>query len=233
MNYYEHHLGDYLRDTAHLSMVEDGAYRRLLDAYYIKEKPLPSDRREIFRLVRAAGKSDRAAVETVLKEFFVESPEGWRHKRCDVEIARYLDKQDKARASANARWNATKPPSERNANALPTQCEGNALQTPDSNHQSPKSKKPASRASALPEPFDITEDRKVYAEKTLPNVDVPELAFAFCDCHKSKGTVAKDWDATWRTYCRNGLKFGYPKKPFVPKAQEKVVRYDARGRVIE
>lgn len=24
MNYYEHHLGDYLRDTAHLSMIEAG-----------------------------------------------------------------------------------------------------------------------------------------------------------------------------------------------------------------
>jgi len=27
MNYYEHHLGDYVRDTAHLSMLEDGACR--------------------------------------------------------------------------------------------------------------------------------------------------------------------------------------------------------------
>jgi len=50
MNYYQHHLGDYLRDTAHLSMLEDGAYRRLIDAYYIRERPLPGELREVYRL---------------------------------------------------------------------------------------------------------------------------------------------------------------------------------------
>ena len=32
MNYYERHLGDYARDTAHLSMMEHGAYGLLLAA---------------------------------------------------------------------------------------------------------------------------------------------------------------------------------------------------------
>lgn len=89
MNYYEHHLGDYLRDTAHLSMLEDGAYRRLIDAYYIREAPLPPTTREVFRLVRAQSKQDREAVETVLREFFTETPDGWVHSRCDREIERY------------------------------------------------------------------------------------------------------------------------------------------------
>ena len=34
MNYYERHLGDYARDTGHLSMLEHGAYSLLLDRYY-------------------------------------------------------------------------------------------------------------------------------------------------------------------------------------------------------
>jgi uncharacterized protein YdaU (DUF1376 family) len=91
LNYYEHHLGDYLRDTAHLSMIEDGAYRRLLDAYYIREAPLPLVLRDVYRLVRASSKQDREAVETVLREFFTESPDGWRHSRCDREIAGYQE----------------------------------------------------------------------------------------------------------------------------------------------
>lgn len=89
MNYYEHHLGDYLRDTAHLSMLEDGAYRRLMDAYYIKEQPLPSELRDVYRLARAASKQDKEAVDVVLREFFTHTAEGWRHKRCDEEIQRY------------------------------------------------------------------------------------------------------------------------------------------------
>jgi uncharacterized protein YdaU (DUF1376 family) len=98
MNYYEHHLGDYARDTAHLSMVEDGAYRRLIDAYYTREKPLPTELKDVCRLARAITKPERDAVKIVLEEFFLQSPEGWRHKRCDSEIARYLEKQPEAQA---------------------------------------------------------------------------------------------------------------------------------------
>ncbi len=93
MNYYEHHLGDYLRDTAHLSMLEDGAYRRLLDAYYIKELPIPAALKEAYRLVRGVSKPERDAVQAVLREFFEETPEGWRHKRCDAEIERFRESE--------------------------------------------------------------------------------------------------------------------------------------------
>lgn len=98
MNYYEHHLGDYMRDTAHLSMLEDGAYRRLMDVYYTREQPLPTALKDCCRLARAQSKPEREAVDAVLKEFFHQSPEGWRHKRCDEEIARYQEKKPSADA---------------------------------------------------------------------------------------------------------------------------------------
>ncbi len=158
MNYYEHHLGDYLRDTAHLSMVEDGAYRRLLDAYYIKELPLPKAVRDVYRLVRAGSKVERDAVSIVLDEFFSEAADGWRHKRCDTEIARYQDKQAKAKRSAEARWGASKAHSDGNANAsrthdasdMRTHSDGNALQSPDTRHQSKSGAKAPSSAGKLP-----------------------------------------------------------------------------------
>ena len=37
MNYYPFHLGDYAARTAHLEPMEDLAYRRLLDLYYLGE----------------------------------------------------------------------------------------------------------------------------------------------------------------------------------------------------
>lgn len=88
MNFYPHHIGDYLSATAHLTMLEDGAYRRLLDAYYTREAPLPPDVAACCRLVRAMSKDERAAVATVLREYFVQMPDGWRHNRCDREIER-------------------------------------------------------------------------------------------------------------------------------------------------
>ncbi len=93
MNYYPHHVGDYMTATAHLTWLEDCAYRRLLDSYYVREQPFPVDIAQVCRLVRAAGKDERKAVETVLKEFFRLTEAGWHHGRCEREI-------EKARVSA-------------------------------------------------------------------------------------------------------------------------------------
>lgn len=87
MNYYSFHIGDYLSATTHLSIIEHGAYRRLLDIYYIHESPLPDDVKQVYRLVGARGKEEREAVDSVLAEFFQSTPEGFRHDRCDHEIA--------------------------------------------------------------------------------------------------------------------------------------------------
>lgn len=89
MNHYPHHIGDYLKDTAHLTMIEDGAYRRLIDLYYQHEQPLPADKRQVYRLARAVTPAERKAVDTILSEYFTTAPDGHRHKRCDEEIEQY------------------------------------------------------------------------------------------------------------------------------------------------
>ena len=100
MNYYPFHLGDYMAHTAHLEPMEDLAYRRLLDLYYLRETPIPESPAEAARLIRLKDQAD--AVETVLREFFTLTEDGWRNDRCDDEIERMQDKQAKARASAQA-----------------------------------------------------------------------------------------------------------------------------------
>jgi uncharacterized protein YdaU (DUF1376 family) len=87
LNYYSHHIGDYLSATAHLSLLEHGIYRRLIDVYYIHEAPLPSDPKQVCRLIGARTKDERDAVDSILVEFFEESTEGWKQARCDREIA--------------------------------------------------------------------------------------------------------------------------------------------------
>ena len=88
MNYYPFHTGDYLSATRHLTWDEDAAYRRLLDLYYMTEKPLTSEARALHRLVVAVTDEQRSAVDEVLKEFFTLTTEGWFHVRCDAEIAK-------------------------------------------------------------------------------------------------------------------------------------------------
>lgn len=108
MNFYEHHLGDYMRDTAHLSMIEDAAYRRLLDAYYIREAPLPADLRDCCKLARAHSKVERDAVAYVLREFFDLRDDGHHQDRADREIARYQARRREVAAFWKALPSSTK-----------------------------------------------------------------------------------------------------------------------------
>lgn len=99
LNFYPHHIGDYLTATAHLTWQEDCAYRRLLDVYYSREHALPTEIAQACRLVRAATKEERKAVETVLSEFFMLTPEGWMHSRCEAEIVKAREAADRARTN--------------------------------------------------------------------------------------------------------------------------------------
>lgn len=89
MNYYERHIGDYLKDTAHLSLLEHGIYTRLLDVYYTREQAIPDEQAE--RVVGAKSKEERAALRGVLAEFFVLRDGAWHQARCNREIARYSE----------------------------------------------------------------------------------------------------------------------------------------------
>jgi len=40
LHYYTFNIGDYRRDTGHLSLLEHGIYRQLIDSYYLSEKPI-------------------------------------------------------------------------------------------------------------------------------------------------------------------------------------------------
>ena len=100
MNFYPFHVGDYASHTAHLEPMEDLAYRRMLDLYYLGEGELPLSIEALARLIRMRG--FLAEVKVVLDEFFVQTPTGWMHERCNQELDHMRDKQAKAKASAAA-----------------------------------------------------------------------------------------------------------------------------------
>ena len=117
MHYYQFNIGDYQSHTAHLTDIEDLAYRRLLDWYYLHELPIPLDLTETSRQIRMRSHSVRIA--SVLQEYFERTDDGWIHHRANKEMAKVGEKSEKAAASAKARWS-------KNANALRTQSEGSA-----------------------------------------------------------------------------------------------------------
>lgn len=108
MNYYQFHVGDYAAHTRNLSLMEDLAYRRMLDAYYVAERPFFGSAQDVAREI---GMRDQIEdVEYVLNRFFVREGDAWTNKRADSEIVRFREKAELAakagRASAERRINA-------------------------------------------------------------------------------------------------------------------------------
>lgn len=87
MNYYRRYVGDYLKKTARISLVDHGAYSVMLDHYYAEERPLPLDVREIYTMCRAIRPEEQQSVDKVLERYFVKGKDGFRNKRADEEIA--------------------------------------------------------------------------------------------------------------------------------------------------
>lgn len=89
MNYFELYPGDYLRDTTRLTLLEHGAYLRLLIAYYGDEQPLPGKDAELFTIAGAVTAADKEAVRKVAAKFFPVCSDGLRRKnRVEEEIAK-------------------------------------------------------------------------------------------------------------------------------------------------
>jgi uncharacterized protein YdaU (DUF1376 family) len=113
MNWYPHYPGDYTRDTAHLSLVQHGAYRLLLDHYYSTASPLPSEASTLYRICRAFDEGERNAVDFVISQFFELRADGHHNSRADRQLV-IQDEQHRrlsegARKTNAKRWGTPSP----------------------------------------------------------------------------------------------------------------------------
>jgi uncharacterized protein YdaU (DUF1376 family) len=100
MHYYQFHIGDYKSHTHHLSLLEDLAYRRLLDFYFLHEKPIKH--RDVARQIGM--REHEEDVMTVLNEFFISTEDGFVSPRADKEIKQYKEFAEAGKRGAAKRW---------------------------------------------------------------------------------------------------------------------------------
>jgi len=193
MHYYQFNIGDYASHTRHLNPIEDIAYRRLLDAYYLQERPLNSGTATVARQINM--REYEAEVKLVLEEFFLLTEEGWVNQRADKEIKHYKAKVEQAsragKASAERRSNA------RSTDVQPT------------NNQEPitivEAKPKQSRGTRLPADWVPTEDQIQFCKTHRTDLSPQTTADRFRDYWSAqpgaKG-LKLDWDATWRNWVR-------------------------------
>lgn len=142
MHYYQFNIGDYASHTRHLDLLEDLAYRRILDLYYLHERPLNGDATFVAKQI---GMKDKPAiVRDVLNEFFEKTDDGYVNSRADKEIANFHSKIEQASRAGKAS-------AERRLNARSTDEKPNIKQEPITKNQEPKKK----QRSAVPCPIDV------------------------------------------------------------------------------
>lgn len=179
MNYYQHHIGDFIRDTSRLSDQQCMAYLRMIWMYYETEQPLESD---IDALAFKIG-ANESDVQQILKHFFFEHDGRWHNSRCDKEILAFRGRSEKAKKSADARWSnakAMRAHNERNAN----EHVSDANQEPVTNNQYKDSCPQPSANDACPHQKIIS----LYAEQ------LPELT----QVRTWEGSRATNLKARWR-----------------------------------
>ena len=130
MHYFQFNIGDYASHTRHLSPMEDLAYRRLLDLYYLKDGQVYGDEAEVARQVGL--REYVQEVKQVLQDFFcLDDDDRWSHARCDAEIAHFRQKSEKAS-------NAGKASAQRRSNVRSTDVQPTNNQQPITNNQEPE-----------------------------------------------------------------------------------------------
>lgn len=95
MKFYKRFPGDITIKTGDLSLVEFGAYDRLLDHYYANEQPI--EPKKAYTIARCQTAADRRAVDAVLVRYWTLTASGWVQQRADEMIAEALPKIEAAR----------------------------------------------------------------------------------------------------------------------------------------
>lgn len=91
-------IADYLKDTAHLSTLQHGAYLLLIMRYWA-DGGLPNDEEEV-QMLSGLTEAEWASSRKKIKRFFDDQ---WRHKRVDAELARAAEIISKRKAAGQQR----------------------------------------------------------------------------------------------------------------------------------
>jgi uncharacterized protein YdaU (DUF1376 family) len=195
MHYYQFHIGDYISHTRHLSLMEDLAYRRLLDFYFLHEQPIKH--RDVARQIGM--REHEEDVMTVLNEFFISTEDGFVNPRADKEIQQYKEFSEAGKRGAAKRW--SKPP---NGEAI---SPPNATPIATNNHKPiTNNHKKEQRGSRLANDLFFPKEWCDFLVEQRPELNAQKTFDQFKDYWISQAGqkgVKLDWFATWRNWVRS------------------------------
>lgn len=207
MHYYQHHIGDFIKDTSFLTNEEIGIYLKLIWLYYDTEKPLPNN---LFELGMKTGTRDNTEMLSGLLEMFFSfhSTENlWHHNRCDKEIEHY--KQQLSIASKAGKASALKRAMNKNLTVVEQALNERTTEVQPTNNQQPTTNnqiKENKRGSRLPQDFFFPKDWCDFIAEQRPELNAQKTFDQFKDywiAQAGQKGVKLDWFATWRNWVRS------------------------------
>jgi uncharacterized protein YdaU (DUF1376 family) len=188
VNYYPFYVGDYARDTAHLSLAEHGAYRLLLDHQYSTEKPLPTDLEVLQRICRSSTPLERAAVESIANQFFPVGPDGRMNGRAARQIPKERERIDIARANGMKGGRPRKPSGIPNGLSIETQRGAQRQSSPSPSPSPSPEPTPSTKPTAAAKAVKRTAKEKITSEASPagPKINGVETWEAYSQAYQQR-----------------------------------------------
>jgi len=202
MHYYKFNIADYRKDTSHLTTIEHGIYRQLIDWYYLDEKPIPLETQVVSRRLRLGSDMEFSSLQNVLSDFFKEGKTGYVHKRIEVEIKDYQEQVEKNKNNGKLGGRPKKTQSV--ISGLPNESQNNPNHKPLTINHKPIDKN--KRGSRLSSDFLFTGEWLAFCKQERPELEPVQTFEKFKDywiAQPGQKGVKLDWDATWRNWVRS------------------------------
>jgi len=219
VNYYKRHIGDYMKDAGHLSLLEHGVYTRLMDVYYTRETGIPVD--QAARLIGARSKDELAALAQVTQEFFSVVDGCYTQARCVRVIGEMLDKAETNRV-VGKRGGRPKKQTDTVVSENPEITQMVSEKNPDvtlaTSHKPLANRNTGgdARATRLPATQPLAPEWADFCEKERPDLDAWATYQKFRDywtAKPGKAGTKLDWLATWRNWVREEKRQHNPTEP--------------------
>lgn len=237
-SWYARYPRDYGEKTAHLSLAEHGAYTLLLDHYMTSGGAIAigianamQEASVCYRICRAQSDAERAAVDSVVRQYFTIENDGYLHnKRADIELGKRKTLSETrafvAKKGAAKRWGNPEPMPNAMAIAMPIAtaiampkamlqgiangCTSTSTTTieeinppliPPLGGKTVTKVDRKAKGTRLPE--DWCHDIKHEHLAKEMGVNLFDELMKFRDYWASEGRVKANWNATFNTWLRN------------------------------
>ena len=248
MHYYQFNIGDYRRDTTHLTPIEHYIYRELIDWQYLDEVPISQSLDKILRKLKLT-KLEENSLVNVLDEFFEKTEEGYVHHRIFDQINSFKALQD-----ASSRGGKASAEKRKKSNGRLTVVE-DPLKYPSTTPQPTNNHKPITNnhekeifkeknaesflkpeKQTLPDGWQPSPFTVETVQRQWPNVDLSESLASFIDYQQGKGVEIGhkgDWEKVFIGWCRNANRYKADKTVATPAKQHIVPAEKRKGGVVE